>query len=67
MSGDAYERLEAAVAAKQVRGVRVDDEAARIRDLPWADYEATGVVDAAVAWATERWSRGPQGHGHVGV
>lgn len=39
--------------------VVVEDEAERIRDLPWADYADADVREAAVAWATARWSRGP--------
>lgn len=56
---DAYALLEAHVAAGKARSTYVDDEAARIRDIPWANYEAPGVLDTAVAWATEKWSRGP--------
>lgn len=56
---DAYAMLEAHVAAGKARSAYVDDEAARIRDLPWADYEAPGVAEHAIAWATEKWSRGP--------
>lgn len=56
---DAYELLEAHAAAGKARGAPMEDEAARIRDLPWSDYEAPGVVDHAIAWATEKWSRGP--------
>jgi hypothetical protein len=37
--------------------VVVEDEAERIRDLPWADYDDAEVRAAAVAWATERWGR----------
>ena len=37
--------------------VEVEDEAKRIRDLPWADYQDPEVRAAAVAWATEKWSR----------
>lgn len=34
-------------------------EDARIRDLPWVDYSAPAIVDLAMDWATDRWSRGP--------
>lgn len=56
---DAYERLEAHIAAGKARSAKVDDEAERIRDLPRADYESPGIAEHAVVWATEKWSRGP--------
>lgn len=37
--------------------VVVEDEAERIRDLPWADYGDAEVRAAAVEWATARWSK----------
>lgn len=37
--------------------VAVEDEAERIRDLPWAEYDDAEVRVAALAWATERWGR----------
>jgi hypothetical protein len=56
---DAYDLLIQHAATGNGRGVAVEDEAVRIRDLPRADYEAQGVVDHALSWATETWSRGP--------
>ncbi len=56
---DAYDLLAQHIAAGAAVGVHVEDEAVRIRDLPRADYEAPAVVDASLAWATEKWSRGP--------
>lgn len=37
--------------------VAVEDEAARIRDLPWADYSDEEIRQAAVEWASARWRK----------
>lgn len=56
---DAYDMLVAHAASNQTRGATIENEAERIRDLPRADYETPGLTEHAIAWATERWSRGP--------
>lgn len=56
---DAYDMLVAHASSKPTRGATIENECERIRNLPRADYEAAGVVEHALAWATEKWSRGP--------
>lgn len=50
---DAAKRRSAAPASETLY------EDARIRDLPWVDYTADYAVEAALEWANEKWSRGP--------
>lgn len=59
---DAYDLLvqhlgNAAASGTAAPSARVEDEAARIKDLPRAEYDAPGVQAHALAWATERWGK----------
>jgi hypothetical protein len=36
-----------------------EDDAQRIADLPWVDYDDAKILAVAHAWATNKWSRGP--------